>query len=92
MIFVTIGTMFPFDRLVRAMDEIAPLFAGEEFVAQIGDGRYRPKNMSHVAMLSMEAFARNVSRSRLMVAHAGMGSVITALSAQKPIVLSPLLA
>jgi UDP-N-acetylglucosamine transferase subunit ALG13 len=81
--------MFPFDRLVRAIDEIAPFFAGEEFVAQIGDSKYRPKNMSHWPMLSMKALAGNISNSRLVVAHAGMGSVITALGAQKPIVLLP---
>ena len=89
MIFVTVGTMFPFDRLVRAIDEIAPFFAGEEFASQIGDSEYRPRNMSHWPMLSMQEFAGNVSRSKLIVAHAGMGSVITALGAQKPIVLLP---
>jgi UDP-N-acetylglucosamine transferase subunit ALG13 len=88
-IFVTIGTMFPFDRLIRAMDEIAPAFPGEEFTAQIGNGEYRPQNMSYSAMLSVQAFATNVHNSRLIVAHAGMGSVIAALGAQKPIVVLP---
>ncbi len=81
--------MFPFDRLIRAMDEIAPAFPDEEFTAQIGNSTYRPKNMSYSALLSVRAFASNVGNSSLVVAHAGMGSVIAALGAQKPIVVLP---
>lgn len=90
MIFVTIGTMFPFDRLIRAVDEFAPTFPQEEFVAQIGENAsYLPQNMAYSARLSVQDFANNVHKSRLIVAHAGMGSIISALGAQKPIVVLP---
>ena len=30
LIFVTIGSLFPFDRLIRLMDELAPRWPGED--------------------------------------------------------------
>ena len=43
-IFVTIGSMFPFDRLIRAMDAWAAAQPERrvELLAQIGDGGYEP--------------------------------------------------
>ena len=48
MIFVTIGSMFPFDRLIRAMDAFAQANPGTEILAQIGTGDYVPAHMPHV--------------------------------------------
>ena len=45
MIFVTIGSMFPFDRLIRVMDGWAAANPGVETLAQIGDGAYEPAHM-----------------------------------------------
>lgn len=89
MIFVTVGSMFPFDRLVSAIDEFAPNFSGQHFMAQIGASRYAPKNIRFVQSLESASFARTVEEAKLIVAHAGMGSIITALQARKPIVVMP---
>jgi UDP-N-acetylglucosamine transferase subunit ALG13 len=89
MIFVTTGTSLPFDRLVRAVDEIAPSFPEEIFLAQVGDGDYLPTNMEWVRNLKADAYAERVAACRLIVAHAGMGSLITAMEASKPIVILP---
>jgi UDP-N-acetylglucosamine transferase subunit ALG13 len=89
MIFVTVGSMFPFDRLVSAIDDVAPNFSGQNFMAQIGAGRYSPRNIRFVRSLDSTSFARTVEEARLIVAHAGMGSIITALQARKPIVVMP---
>ena len=91
MIFVTIGSMFPFDRLIRAMDAWAAADpqAAEGMLAQIGDGGYEPAHMRWVRSLEREAYARAVAAADLVVAHAGMGSVITAGEHGKPIVLLP---
>jgi UDP-N-acetylglucosamine transferase subunit ALG13 len=100
-IFVTIGSMFPFDRLIRAMDAWAASQLesgqpaggqpgeGEGVLAQIGDGGYRPRHMRWVRSLEREEYARTVAAAELVVAHAGMGSVITAGEHGKPIVLLP---
>ena len=89
MIFVTIGSMFPFDRLTRAMDAIAGEMRGETFFAQIGDGGYQPSNMDFTPMLDRRAFDEKIGAARLVVAHAGMGSVITAMERRKPIIIFP---
>lgn len=91
MIFVTIGSMFPFDRLIRAMDDWAGARedGAEEIFAQIGDGAYEPRNMRWERSLKRADYALTVARADLVVAHAGMGSVITAGEYGKPIVLLP---
>lgn len=89
MIFVTIGSLFPFDRLVRLMDELAPSFPGETFFAQIADGEYEPRNMPYARMLSRREFGEKINQCKIIVAHAGMGSVISAMENKKPIVILP---
>lgn len=89
MIFVTIGSMFPFDRLVRVMDAYAEANPGGEILAQIGTGDYVPAHMPHVRKLGQAEFSQAVAGAALVVAHAGMGSVITASQYGKPIVMMP---
>ena len=89
MIFVTIGALFPFDRLIRVMDEIAPTLPDETFFAQIGRGAYEPRNMPFARLLEAGEFRDKLAASRLLVAHAGMGSVISAMESRKPVVMLP---
>lgn len=92
MIFVTVGSMLPFDRLIRVMDDWADRHPGHEIVAQVGDGTYKPRNFQAVRMLSPGEFADNVRKTEVLVAHAGTGSIITALEVGRPIVILPRLA
>lgn len=91
MIFVTVGSMFPFDRLIAAMDQWAAGLGQSrgEVLAQIGAGSLEPCHMRWVRRLERAEFARTVAGADLVVAHAGMGSVITAGEYGKPIVLLP---
>ena len=89
MIFVTIGTMWPFDRLIRAMDALAEADPGAEILAQIGQGRFEPRHMRWVRLLDRVAYAATIAGADLVVAHAGVGSVVTAGEHGKPIVVLP---
>ena len=89
MIFVTVGSMFPYDRLIRVMDEWTAEQARDDVFAQIGNGTYEPKHMKWTRKLDQLDFAKTVQESQLIVAHAGMGSVIMADQYAKPIVLLP---
>jgi UDP-N-acetylglucosamine transferase subunit ALG13 len=80
--------MFPFDRLIRAMDAWAAANPCE-MLAQIGDGGYEPRNMPWVRRLERADYLGAVAGADLVVAHAGMGTVITAAEHGKPIVLLP---
>jgi len=89
MIFVTIGSMFPFDRLIRAMDQWTAQTGQAEVFAQIGNGDYEPQHMEYVRTLPQAEFTATMARAELIVAHCGMGTVITAGQAGRPMVLVP---
>ena len=90
MIFLTIGTHEPFDRLVRAVDEWCAAGGRPEVFGQITDrAGYLPRHFDYVGQLAPAAYREACERAEFLVAHAGMGSIITALTLAKPIVLLP---
>jgi UDP-N-acetylglucosamine transferase subunit ALG13 len=92
-ILVTVGSMFPFDRLVREVDALVG--AGridEEVVAQIGDGRYEPRHMPFHRFLSRVEFDGLLERASLLVSHAGAGTIAMALQHHKRLLVVPRLA
>jgi UDP-N-acetylglucosamine transferase subunit ALG13 len=91
MIFLTTGTQEPFDRLVKAVDEIAPLLH-TEIIAQISKTEYRAKNIETFAFASPSEFSTYFNKAELIISHAGMGTIISALQREKPILIMPRLA
>lgn len=89
MIFVTVGNVLPFDRLTRAMDDWARRNPDVDVLAQIGDTAFQPAHMSWVRAVTPAEFSENVERCSVVVAHAGIGSIITAAEIGRPIVLMP---
>jgi UDP-N-acetylglucosamine transferase subunit ALG13 len=88
LILVTVGTQLPFDRLIRAVDDIVPQFKWPGF-AQIGKGAYQPKNLKWSSNVSPVEFDGYFRECRVIVAHAGIGTVLTARRFGKPIILFP---
>jgi UDP-N-acetylglucosamine transferase subunit ALG13 len=91
-IFVTVGSMMAFDRLILSMDKWAWRHADRDVLAQIGGGTYQPSHMHWTRMLSPSKFQEAVSKAAVIVAHAGMGSYFVAAEMRKPIVMLPRLA
>ena len=91
MIFLTIGTHEPFDRLVRCVDEwCGSRGFGENVFGQITDrAEYQPRHFEAVATLNPTEYGQRFEASDIIISHAGMGSIITALTKQKPIVILP---
>lgn len=91
MIFLTIGTHEPFDRLVRAVDDWCDATGrGAEVLGQITDrGAYTPRNFDWVAKLDAAAYRARCEAAPFIISHAGMGSIITAMTFGKPIVVLP---
>jgi UDP-N-acetylglucosamine transferase subunit ALG13 len=89
MIFVTVGTQLPFDRLIRFMDGWAGRVGRRDVFAQIGPSSYRPQHLGCATFVRADECRRLVRESSLVVAHAGMGSIITALELGKPIIVMP---
>ena len=88
MIFVTVGTQFPFDRLIRIVDKLAPQLE-EPIVAQIYTTRYKPKHITTVDFMSPAELDKYIEDASLIICHAGMGSIISALMKNKPFVIFP---
>lgn len=88
-IFVTVGAQMPFDRLVKAVDHWARVNGRDDVFAQIGSSEYRPSNMQWTQFLSPDEFKHKYDTAKVIVAHAGTGSLITALQLGKPILIMP---
>jgi UDP-N-acetylglucosamine transferase subunit ALG13 len=92
MIFASVGSMLPFDRLVRAVDEWAAANPSEPVYIQIGHGEYEPRHAPFVRMMPHTEYRRRLEDSDLFVAHVGMGSILQSLEARKQLLMLPRLA
>jgi UDP-N-acetylglucosamine transferase subunit ALG13 len=88
-IFVAVGTLLPFDRLIRAIDDWALTKTDVIITGQIGKSNYLPKNMKFFESLSAKDFNSCFSESDLIISHAGMGVVLKSLVENKPILVLP---
>lgn len=89
-IFVTVGAQIPFDRLIVAVDAWAAYRAsGHCLFAQVGEKGVRPAHIEFVELLEPPEFKKRVLWADVLVAHAGMGSILTALQYGKPILVMP---
>lgn len=88
-LFVTVGTQCSFDRLIRTVDDWAGRHRRVAAFAQIGPSRFVPQHMDSAPFIGAGECRRHVEQADLVIAHAGMGSIITALELGKPIVVMP---
>lgn len=89
MIFVTVGSMLPFERMVRSVDLWASKNPQLPVFAQIGNGEYEPKHVEWARKVPGREYKARISESSLVVAHAGIGSIFTAYEFGKPLLLVP---
>jgi UDP-N-acetylglucosamine transferase subunit ALG13 len=89
MIFVTVGTEFPFNRMVRVVDEWAQATGRPDVFAQIGETDWQPAHIAWSNFLQPPEFARRFAEADAVVAHAGMGTILSALQWDKPILVMP---
>jgi beta-1,4-N-acetylglucosaminyltransferase len=93
MIFLTVGTQFPFDRLVKSVDLACDAgLIDEEIVAQIGESLYKPRNFRAMASLDKDLFDRFLKEASGIISHAGIGTITMALDNKKPLLVMPRLA
>lgn len=93
-VFVTVGTQLPFDRLVAGMQVWAEMNACRLglMTVQTGKTRLTVVNTAHIVYhqdLGAEAFGQAFDAADVVVSHAGMGTIIRAADAAKPLVIMP---
>lgn len=92
MMFLTVGHEMPFDRLVRGVDEWCRERDRSDVFGQIGDpgpDGYEPRHFEWKFFIEPDEYERRFGEADLIIAHAGMGSIITALALPKPILIMP---
>jgi UDP-N-acetylglucosamine transferase subunit ALG13 len=88
-IFVTVGTQLAFDRLIIAVDSWAGAAPGREVFAQIGPTRLAPRHIEYAQFVPPAECDERMRAATAVVAHAGMGTILTALQLGKPLLVLP---
>lgn len=89
MILVTVGTDLPFDRMVKVVDGWARENGREDVFAQIGEGGWEPRHIRFANFLKPPEFVEIFRKATVIVSHAGMGTILSALHHGKPILVMP---
>ena len=94
MIFVILGTQkFQLNRLLKTLDQyVEKGLIKDRIVAQIGYSDYLPKRYEYVEFLNKEEFDAMIQKADVVISHSGVGSIISALNAKKPVIVYPRLA
>lgn len=87
-IFLTVGSQSPFDRLVRCVDDWNRLHK-LEITAQIGDGTYEPRHLNWFRFCPSAAYRAYCQEAEFIVAHAGMGAILTGMEFGRGLLLFP---
>jgi UDP-N-acetylglucosamine transferase subunit ALG13 len=88
-ILVTVGTELPFDRLVKAVDRWAATRNCSDVFAQEGEDAWEPTHFTFKIFLEPTEFSELLRSADLIVAHAGMGIILSALHYGKPLLVMP---
>jgi beta-1,4-N-acetylglucosaminyltransferase len=90
MLFVTVGMHTQgFERLIRKMDEIAGQI-NEEIIMQIGSTNFIPKNAKYFRFVKDDKMIIQYFKdARIIVSHAGAGTLLDALFLNKPVIVVP---
>lgn len=91
MIFVIMGMeVHPFDRLAKAIDELAAQNAvGEDFFVQLGACTYQPQHARFERYLSFGQVCEQVRASSVTITHAGAGSTLVTIQQGKHPLMVP---
>lgn len=87
-VFVTVGTQLPFDRLISAVDSWAASHDAEVF-AQTGTTQLRPRHIGWKDFIDVSEANERIRTADLVVAHAGMGTILTRLETGLPLIVLP---
>lgn len=89
MILVTLGTQkFQMNRLIEAVDKLAPSL-GEEVFIQTGNSSYKPQNCKYKDFVNVEIFQQMIKECSLLITHSGVGSIMTGINNNRPVIVVP---
>ena len=90
MIFVILGTQDKkFPRLLQAIQDVidsGKIDKGEEIIVQAGSTKFKSENMKIIDYMGVEEFEEYIDKARIIICHAGVGTILTALNKEKTII------
>ena len=90
MIFVTVGAAhLPFDRLIRAVDQLAEAWNEEAFVVQTGCSTCEPLYAEWFRFAAPLQVREWIARADVVVAHGGFGVLSDCIRSGKRVVACP---
>ncbi len=92
MIFVTVGTQLPFERLVRAIDGWASEHKDTKVFLQTGETSYQPQYCEFKAYTEPQEWETLFNQAEVVISHAGMGTILKSIDFAKPLIIMPRLA
>ena len=91
MIFIVLGTQkFQLNRLLKLVDSL--IEQGQicdDVYAQIGNSTYIPKHYKYVCFLDKKDFEQKMEECEIVVSHSGVGTIISGLKHEKPVIVFP---
>ena len=89
MIFIVTGTQEPFDRLLKIVDRWYSRNKGVKIIAQTAESTFSSKNMTCFDYLEPDVFNEYFNNADVIIGHAGIGTIITALENEKKLIVFP---
>jgi len=87
-LFVSVGTQLPFERLLNAIEGIDNVYI-EKCIYQIAESKFTSGFGEIYKYLSPKEYDKYFNECDVFISHAGMGSIITAIDNNKPIIILP---
>ncbi len=91
MIFVVVGTQkFQFNRLLKKIDDLIENgIINDEVFAQVGNSDYRPQHYHYKQFIDKDEFEKIVDSCDILVTHSGVGTIISGINHDKPVIVCP---
>lgn len=91
MIFIVLGTQkFQLNRLLKLVDSLVEKGQiCDDVYAQIGNSTYIPKHYRYVRFLDKKDFEQKMEECEIVVSHSGVGTIISGLKHEKPVIVFP---
>ena len=86
-IFLSVGSRFPMDRLVKLVDSYLAGHPDDTGIAQIGDSDYQASHLVTHNLLTPVEFRQHLTSADVFVSHAGIGNLLLSRELSKPIVI-----
>lgn len=89
MIFVTVGTQLPFERLLESVDLWAGKNPNQTVFAQVGQTQYSPRHFQTTISMTPNEYDDYLSEADVIIGHVGMGTIISGIKFNTPLILMP---